>query len=91
AALASPAAFTFGYLGRHVLTGPGLVNFDVGTFKNFRITERHTLQLRAELFNAFNHTNFGQPGGTFGTSTFGKVTNTSTDARDVQFALRYQF
>ncbi len=47
-------------------------------FKNTNITERITLQLRAEMFNLFNHTNLapaGQPstsdsGGTIG-STFG--------------------
>ena len=91
AALASPAAYTFGNLGRHVLIGPGTVNFDIGIFKNFKVAEHGTVQFRLETFNTFNHTNFAQPGGTFGTSTFGKVTGTATDARDVQLALRYQF
>jgi hypothetical protein len=91
AALATPPAFTFGNLGRNVLVGPGMVNVDFGAFKNFQINERHTIQFRAELFNVFNHTNLGQPGGTPGTSTFGRINSTATDARDVQFALRYQF
>jgi hypothetical protein len=91
AALAAPPAFTFGNLGRHPISGPGLVNVDFGAFKNFRIQERHTIQFRAELFNALNRTNLGQPGGTFGTAQFGRIASTSTDARDVQLALRYQF
>jgi len=91
AALASPAAFTYGNLGRHVLVGPGMVNFDFGIFKNFRIRERHNIQFRLETFNTFNHTNFATPGGTFSNPTFGVVTGTATDARDVQLALRYQF
>ena len=91
AALASPAQFTFGNLGRNVFVGPGAVNFDVGIFKNFPIHERHRIQFRAELFNIFNHVNLGQPGASFGTSTFGKITGTATDGRDIQFALRYQF
>lgn len=90
-ALVSPAPYTFGNLGRHAISGPGMVNFDIGAFKNFRFAERHTIQFRAELFNAFNRNNLGAPGGTFGTSTFGRITSTSTDARDVQLALRYQF
>jgi hypothetical protein len=37
--------------------GPGFWDFDLAVFKNTRITERLTLQLRAELFNVFNHAN----------------------------------
>jgi hypothetical protein len=91
AALAGPAQYTFGNLGRNVFVGPGAVNFDLGAFKNFLLNERHRIQFRAELFNIFNHVNLGQPGASFSTSSFGKISGTSTDGRDIQFALRYQF
>src|SRR5437899_1898906 len=91
AALAGPAQYTFGNLGRNVFVGPGAVNFDFGAFKNFLLNERHRIQFRAELFNIFNHVNLGQPGASFSTSSFGKISGTSTDGRDIQFALRYQF
>ena len=42
---------------RNAFYGPGLWNLDVGVMKNTKLTERFTLQLRAELFNAFNHSN----------------------------------
>jgi hypothetical protein len=91
AALALPVPFTFGNLGRNVVVGPGLENFDFGAYKYFLITERHRLQFRADFFNLLNHVNLGQPGATFGNSTFAKISSTSNDARDIQFALRYQF
>jgi hypothetical protein len=89
--LAAPAPYTFGNLGRNAVIGPGVWNFDVGVYKNFYLFEKHRVQFRAELFNLPNHTNLDLPGGTFGTAQFGKIAGTSTDARDIQFALRYQF
>jgi len=41
--------------------------------------------------NIFNHTNLAEPGGTVTTAQFGRISGTSTDARDVQLALRLQF
>ena len=57
---------------------PGFADIDLSVFKNTKVTEWMTLQLRAEMFNIYNHTNLapaGQPstsdtGGTIG-STFG--------------------
>lgn len=91
AAAVVPAPFTFGNLGRHAIGGPGSVNWDFGAYKNFPIRERFTVQFRAELFNIFNHTNLAEPGGTVTTAQFGRISGTSTDARDVQLALRLQF
>jgi hypothetical protein len=34
-------------------------NWDLGLIKNVKFNERFAFQLRAEFFNAFNHTNFG--------------------------------
>jgi hypothetical protein len=48
----------FGNSGKNILIGPGFVNFDLNLVKNFAMTERTRLQLRAESFNILNHTNF---------------------------------
>jgi hypothetical protein len=89
-AFASPAPFTFGNLGRNALRGPGFKNFDLGLFKNFFITERFRLQYRAEAFNAFNHTNFSNPGN-FGTPNFGRSTGTQNAQRSIQMGLKLYF
>jgi hypothetical protein len=36
-------------------------NWDVNLANNFQFTERHTVQFRAELSNAFNHPQFDDP------------------------------
>jgi hypothetical protein len=76
----NPTAFecnafgTFGNSPRDMLSGPGQNNFDLGIFKNFAFKERLKLQIRAELFNAFNRIWYGTPNTTPETSTFGQIT-----------------
>ncbi len=80
----------FGNTGRNILIGPGQVNFDISISKNFKIMEKSNLQLRGELFNAFNHPQFANPATVVGT-TLGQIGSTTVAARIVQFALRYAF
>jgi hypothetical protein len=87
---ARPANGFFGTAGTGILHGPGIVNFDMAFYKDFRIAERHTIEFRSEFFNIFNHTNFDAVGTTFGSGTFGRVTS-ARDPRIIEFALRYQF
>jgi hypothetical protein len=61
AAFIPPVSGTFGDVQRGALTGPRLINFDTSLFKKFALTERLSLQFRAEAFNIFNHVNFGEP------------------------------
>jgi Carboxypeptidase regulatory-like domain/TonB dependent receptor len=80
AALATPTPGTFGNLRRNQIIGPGYGDIDLSVFKNTKLGERATLQLRAEMFNLYNRNNYAQPGGTFGSSSFGKVSDTIGDA-----------
>ncbi len=84
------AAGTIGSGRRGQLRAPGDWNLDYSLFKNFAIREGQRLQFRAELFNAFNHANLGQPTDTVNSPTFGVITSASAP-RIVQLALKYIF
>ncbi len=56
-----PGTYHFGNLGRNSLIGPDYKNLDFSLFKNTKITERVSLQLRAEVFNILNRPNFASP------------------------------
>ncbi len=61
AASCIPGTWHFGSLGRNALRGPGYRNVDFSIFKDTDITEKLRIQLRAEIFNIFNHPNFSNP------------------------------
>jgi hypothetical protein len=65
-------------------------NWDMGIFKNFRLTERAKLQFRAEMFNAWNHTNFNSVDLSVGSGGLGQVTSARIP-RIMQFALKLIF
>ena len=84
----------FGSLGRNVVIGPAFHNTDVSIIKNFTLGEQIRLQLRAEIFDVFNHPNFGSPGNVVGTPAFGVITSTrfptgeTGSSRQIQFAVK---
>jgi len=90
---ACPSCATlFGNSGVGILLGPGQFNFDISILKVTPITEKTSIQLRAEFFNAFNHPQFANPVTTQNTaSTFGVIQNSSTNPRIIQFALKFLF
>jgi len=51
----------FGNLRRNAFYAPGFKNFDFSLVKNNKLTEKVTMQLRADFFNIFNHPNFSNP------------------------------
>ncbi|HET7209668.1 MAG TPA: TonB-dependent receptor [Terriglobales bacterium] len=73
------------------LRGDGIGNFDTSLSKEFKIREGKVLQVRAEMFNAFNHQRFAFPDPEFGSDTFGTVTSTTNNFRRMQFGARFQF
>jgi hypothetical protein len=94
-----PTPGTFGNVSRGSIRGPGFVNADTSFFKKFSINERFNLQLRAEAFNLFNHSNFFYPNSVVfaGNSanysysdTAGQITAAAT-SRQLQLALKLIF
>jgi hypothetical protein len=83
-----PAVGFFGDSGPTVINGPGLNNWDIGVQKSFVAREPVRLELRAELFNAWNHTQFQQPNGNSGAgANFGRI-SASQPPRLIQLALK---
>jgi hypothetical protein len=91
-----------GTAGRNLLTGPGTTNLDFSVFKNMpikRISESFNVQFRAEFFNVMNHANFAIPpvalfrtdifdGTGAPNATAGVLNSTTTQNREIQFALK---
>lgn len=96
----NPAAFDFprdaqgnaihvvGNAGRNTYQQPGINNWDVSIFKNFRMGERLNTQFRWETFNTLNHTQFGNANVNTQSPTFGAITSTRTTARRMQLGLK---
>lgn len=95
-----PPARTIGNVGRGTLIGPGLATLDLALAKEFPlavVSDRASLEFRLEAFNALNRANFGFPdlevfdnrGRPNGSA--GRITSTTTTARQLQLAMRLQW
>jgi hypothetical protein len=62
-----------GNAGRHQLEVPGINNWDLSVFKFIPITERLNAQVRAEFYNAWNHTQFSAPNASLSPGSFGVI------------------
>ncbi len=90
AAFAFAPRGTFGNAGRNILDGPGYENINASLVKNTALSERFNLQLRAEVFNLFNHPNFNLPDNFLGSPTFGRITS-AREPRHIQFGVKLLF
>jgi hypothetical protein len=99
ASFAVPERFTLGTLPRNTITLPGIATVDLSFVKMARIPGAQ-IQFRAEVFNALNRANFGNPNLTIysGTAanptlspTFGRITSTRTSARQTQLGVKIIF
>jgi hypothetical protein len=86
--------------------GPGFHRLDFSAFKGFQISDRISMQFRAEFFNILNHPNFNAPNfggngvtsiggsGNFTNAAFGQIGSTRDapyDPRQIQFALKLYY
>jgi hypothetical protein len=91
AAFATPAAYTFGDVGRNSVYGPPLRTLDFALARSFRLTENASFQLRGEAFNALNTVNLGTPNRYVNTPQFGTITMAMTPGREIQVSARVSF
>jgi hypothetical protein len=93
-AIGSDGSSGYGNTGVGIITGPGQFNTDLSIGKVTTVgglRENAQLAFRTEFYNALNHPQFANPGTTFGTATFGVITQTSVAPRLIQFGLKYIF
>ncbi len=101
-AFALQGAGFIGSLGRNTLIGPKFFELDMALGKTTRVTENINLEFRTEAFNLFNHPNLGLPDPYLFTGVdqndngipnpyAGRITNTVSSARQLQFAFKIRF
>jgi hypothetical protein len=89
--LANPALRTYGTLPRNFFRGPGQTNLDLAISKTTPLRrERISMEIRAEFFNALNHTQFSDPNTNINDYFFGQITDTA-NPRIIQLGLRLIF
>ncbi len=82
-------------IGRNTFFADSLKRVDFGIYRVFRMpfNENHRLNLRVDLFNAFNTVQLGFPNPDVTSPTFGAITgfNSTYIPRNVQLSVRYQY
>ena len=81
---------TYGTLPRNFLRSPGGYNINIAFSKTTALTERTSVEMRADVFNLINHAEFGNPDVNINSRTFGQILYTAPP-RVVQLALRFKF
>ena len=90
-AFAEPAANTFGTCTPNSVVGPGSKSMNLSLFRSIPWNGRR-IELRVESFNTFNWVNYGRPGQSVSNpATFGRISTTQGDPRELQFAVKFYF
>lgn len=91
-AFAQPADGELGNASRTPVNGPDFANTDFSVIKNFKLPwEGKGIEFRAEVFNLFNHAQFGLPSADFNAGNFGVISSTVNNPRLIQFGLKFTF
>ena len=86
-----PDPGTVGALQRRMFSGPWTFNLDFGIQKRTRITEKQSVELRMESTNVLNHASFYVGDQSIGSVRFGRITETYSGPRLIQFGMYYRF
>ena len=92
AMFSQPAPGELGNTGRNYFIGPRTFQADLSVLKKFQITERVSLDLRADARNLTNNASFGLPTATFNSSSFGRIRDSVTSfSRRIQLSAKLNF
>jgi len=89
-AFALQAPFTFGDAPRNSVIGPGFANLDLAVARPWTVADGAQLELRWEVFNLLNKTNFDLPNRIFGNPNFGRIFSAKSP-REMQFGAKFSF
>jgi TonB dependent receptor len=90
AAFTGAPQFAIGTSSRNPVRGPGLQDADLTIGKTFRVKERASVEVRAEVFNVSNTPALNDPNGSFGSAAFGTITSAG-NPRDFEFVMKVHF
>jgi hypothetical protein len=91
-AFAPTDAFTFGDCGANSVRGPGSKSMNLSIFRSVPLGAERRFELRIETFNLFNWVNYGFPAANVSNpATFGRITSTLGDPREIQLAVKFYF
>ncbi len=85
-----PALYTFGNSPRNSVIGPGSAQFDAVVQKNQRLSSAVRIEIRWEMFNVLNRTNFDLPNRIAFTPNFGRIFS-AQPPRQMQLGVRVLF
>ncbi len=88
-----PAPYTIGNAPRTLdnVNNPNYQNLDASLAKSTKFGERYNLQLRLEMFNAFNHPLLSNPDTNVKDGNFGQITGYSNSARRLQLGAKFYY
>jgi len=89
-AFTSPSNGTYSTLTPFTIVNPSRFQNDVAVTRSVGLGSNRAIQLRWEIFNVLNHTNFNAPTTALNSANFGKIT-TALDPRIMQFAVKFDF
>jgi Carboxypeptidase regulatory-like domain len=91
-AFVQPAPGSLGNSGVGIVRAPKYGNLDLSLGKKFPLAGSKYVDFRAEFFNVLNHPSFSPPARNFSDlTTFGRITSTVSQSRNLEFALKFVF
>ena len=67
------------------------MNTDASLIKRMHLPRAMNIEVRIEVFNLFNRVNYGVPNLNIASGAFGRIGSTATEAREMQFGLKFAF
>jgi hypothetical protein len=91
AAFVVPPTGTEGLASRNLLDGPGYKDIDAAVFRDFKFSERYTLQFRGEFTNIFNMVSLSNPSASLSNASTVGTIRTAQGMRQTQLGVRLTF